>query len=190
MQMSEKRPTQGMSVNGAGGDYRNLIIPTLRTNAVPPPTPDTKTRDAKKLPSPAQRPKADSDTTQDSAAISSSDTSPSQPGIDWNQQGQQVAATQAESIFKELKHLCDEAALHNEHRPECRKYKTPEPWVPEPNKFGVAGGLPYVRLGKRCVSGLGFFGCGVGKLPEANGYVLEDMRDPDRPRSSVTDPNQ
>jgi hypothetical protein len=176
--------------NAASLRLLDLFKPTLPTNAVPPPTPDTKTSAAKKLPSPAERAKVDPATTLDSAAISSSDTPPSQPGIDWYHQGQQGAGSQAESIFKELKHLCDEAALHGEHRPECRKYKKPEPWVPEPNKFGIAGGLPYVRLGKRCVLGLGFFGCGVGKLPEANGHVLEDMRDPDRPRSSVPDSNE
>jgi hypothetical protein len=111
-------------------------------------------------------------------------------GVDWDQEAQRVANSQADSIFKELKHLCDEAALRGEQPPGCRRYKKPDPWVAEPKKFGFAGGLPFVRLGKRCVLGLGFFGCGVGKLPEANGHVLDDMRDPDRPRSSVPDPNE
>lgn len=110
-------------------------------------------------------------------------------GIDWAQEAQQVANTQAASLFKELKHLCAEAALRGETPPGCRHYRPPDPWKPEPKKFGFAGGLPYVRLGKRCILGLGFFGCGVGKLPEANGHALDDMRDPDRPRSSVPDPN-
>jgi hypothetical protein len=111
-------------------------------------------------------------------------------GIDWTQEAQHVANSQAESIFKQLKLLCDEAALRGEQPPGCRQYKSPEAWVPEPKKFGIAGGLPYVRLGKRCVLGLGFFGCGVGKLPEPNGHVFDDMLDPDRPRSSVPDPNE
>jgi hypothetical protein len=34
---------------------------------------------------------------------------------------------------------------------------------------------------------LGFFGCALGKLPEADGTLFEDMDDPDRPRSSVPD---
>ncbi|HEY0745320.1 MAG TPA: hypothetical protein VGD63_01365 [Steroidobacteraceae bacterium] len=168
----------------------DLSVPTPPTNAGPPPQSDTKTYDPVKVPSPANRAKVDSATTRDPAAVTSPDASPSLPGIDWYQQGQQVASSQAESIFKELEHFCDAAALHGEHRPECRKYEKPDPWVPEPNKFGIAGGLPYVRLGKRCILGLGFFGCGVGKLPEANGHVLDDMRDADRPRSSVPDPNQ
>jgi hypothetical protein len=101
-------------------------------------------------------------------------------GADWDIEASTIANSQASAIFKELKHLCDEAAK-------------PPPWDPEPNKFGLTDGpglrLPFVRLGKRCVLGLGFFGCGVGKLPEANGHVLDDFRDPDRPRSSVPDPN-
>jgi hypothetical protein len=166
----------------------DLSIPMPPRNAVPPPEAVTKEHEAKKLPL-SDRAKVDS-ASLDSGAISSLDTPPSPPGIDWYQQGQQVATSQAELIFKELKSLCDEAALRGEHRPECRKYKKPDAWVPEPKKFGISGGLPYVRLGKRCVLGLGFFGCGVGKLPEADGHVLDDMRDPDRPRSSVPDPNE
>jgi hypothetical protein len=115
-------------------------------------------------------------------------------GVDWDNEGSTVANSQAASLFKELKHLCDEAAKRGDQPPPgCRKYREPPPWEPEPNKFGLTDGpglrLPFVRLGKRCILGLGFFGCGVGKLPEANGHVLDDFRDPDRPRSSVPDPN-
>jgi hypothetical protein len=44
-----------------------------------------------------------------------------------------------------------------------------------------------VRIGKRCVVGLDFSGCQIGKLPEADGTLFDDMRDPDRPRGSVPD---
>lgn len=65
--------------------------------------------------------------------------------------------------------------------------KPPEfDWAPE--QSGFSGGLPYVRLGKRCVVGLGFFGCAVGELPEPNGELFEGMRDPNRHDSSVPDP--
>jgi hypothetical protein len=161
----------------------DLSIPIPPSKPVPLPEAVTKAHEAK-------RTKVDSATSLDSAAISSLDTPPSPPGIDWYQQGQQVATSRAELIFKELKGVCEKAALRGEHRPECRKYKKPDAWVPEPKKFGISGGLPYVRLGKRCVLGLGFFGCGVGKLPEADGHVLDDMRDPNRPRSSVPDPSE
>lgn len=108
---------------------------------------------------------------------------------DWYEEAEQVAKSQAELILKDLKHVCDEAALRGEYPQGCRKYKKPDAWKPEPRKFGIAGLLPYVRLGKRCIVGLGFFGCGVGKLPEADKHVLDDMREPDRPRSSAPDRN-
>lgn len=58
-------------------------------------------------------------------------------------------------------------------------------WDPEPEKAGFAGILPFVRLGKRCVLGLGFFGCGIGKLPEANGELFADMDNPNTAEGSV-----
>lgn len=168
----------------------NLSIPMQLTNAVPPPKADTKTHKAKKLFLPVNSAKIESAASPEAGAISFSGAPQSQPGIDWQHQSEQIAKSQAESIFEELKRVCAEAALHGEQRPECRKYKEPDAWVAEPKKFGIEGGLPYVRLGKRCVLGLGFFGCGVGKLPQANGHVLDAVRDPDRPRSSVPDPNE
>jgi hypothetical protein len=61
-------------------------------------------------------------------------------------------------------------------RQRCVRPPSATQWKPEEEKFGFAGGLPYVRLGKRCVLGLGFFGCIPGKLPEANSHLL-DARD-------------
>jgi hypothetical protein len=114
-------------------------------------------------------------------------------GVDWDNEASSVANSQAASIFKELKTLCDEAAKRGDPPPPgCRKHRKSPAWEPEPRQFGFTDGpglrLPYMRLG-RCVVGLGFFGCGFGKRPEANGHVLDDFRDPDRPRSSVPDPN-
>jgi hypothetical protein len=127
--------------------------------------------------------------TLDTPEAPASDSLPLRLGIDWDQQAASVANSQAESIFKERKRVCDETARRGEEPPGCHRYRKPDAWSPEPKKFGFAGGLPFVRLSKRCVLGLGFFGCGVGKLPEADGHVLDDMRDPDRPRSSVPDAN-
>ncbi len=121
-------------------------------------------------------------------AAASPDALTVEPPVDWRDEAERVAKSQAESIFKELKHQCSEAALRGEFLPECRRYKNPDAWVPEPRRFGIAGGLPYVRLGKRCIVGLGFFGCAVGKGPEANGGLFDDLRDPDRPQSSVPTP--
>ncbi len=121
-------------------------------------------------------------------AAASPDALMVEPPVDWHGEAEQVAKSQAESIFKELEHECDEAARRGEYPPECRKYKKSDAWVPEPRTFGIAGGLPYVRLGKRCIVGLGFFGCAVGKLPAAKGNLFDDMREPDRPRSFVPPP--
>jgi hypothetical protein len=67
--------------------------------------------------------------------------------------------------------------------PEPERKPRPFEWAPP--RAGFSGGLPYVRVGKRCAIGLGFFGCGLGELPPANGKLFEDMNDPDRERSSV-----
>jgi hypothetical protein len=61
-------------------------------------------------------------------------------------------------------------------------------WQPEEKKAGFVGPLPYFRLGKRCVVMPPFFGCVIGKLPKGGGATLDEMRDPDRPRDSVPDP--
>lgn len=42
-----------------------------------------------------------------------------------------------------------------------------------------------MRIGKRCVVGLGFFGCATGTLPQANGQVLDEVKNTQRLRSSV-----
>jgi len=109
---------------------------------------------------------------------------PREPPIDWRGEGERAARVTAEKLGR------------SEHRPfgEPREpspgddQPPPFEWDPEPKTVGFAGGLPYVRLGKRCALGLGFFGCALGKLPEANGDLFEHMRDPNLPESSVPDP--
>jgi hypothetical protein len=168
----------------------DLRAPTNTSAAAPAIAVPSKapTQRNKKIPALEMRDNAVGDGAAPSAAVS--EALLSEPPIDWDGEGEQVAKSQAALIFKQLKRDCDESALRGEQRPKCRKYKKPDAWKPEPKKFGIDGGLPYVRLGKRCVLGLGFFGCAVGKLPEADGHVFDDMREPDRPRSSVPDPNE
>lgn len=69
---------------------------------------------------------------------------------------------------------------------KCAKAPTFK-WDPEPKRAGFSGMLPFVRIGKRCVVGLGFFGCGIGKLPEDNGQLFEGMGDPAAEQGSVPD---
>ena len=170
---------------------------------VPPPiaAPPNKTRDAPSAAS-AKRAEKDRDAEKDTGDFAISLGAPTAPlagelplrlGIDWDNEASTVAGAQAASIFRELKALCDQAAKRGEPPPPgCRKHQKPPAWEPEPKRFGFTDGpglrLPYMRMG-RCVVGPGFFGCGFGKRPEANGHVFDDFRDPDRPRSSVPDPN-
>ncbi len=49
--------------------------------------------------------------------------------------------------------------------------------------------LPYVRVGKRCIVGLGFFACNLGELPKPNTHLFDDMQQGKTPDSSVPDPD-
>jgi len=109
------------------------------------------------------------------------------PRIDWFREGQvaaAAAATDARSNRPETFSPAPQGA-----RKPCQPTKSSMEWK-EPN-FGMAGSdgglrLPYVKLGKRCVLGLGFFGCDLGELPKPNGHLLDDMHDPNRSRVSVS----
>lgn len=105
------------------------------------------------------------------------------PRIDWQLEAQRTAETMAPELLEQLKRKCE--AAEGPPPPECKERKHEFKWDPEPGVVGVDGLLPFIRVGRRCVVGLGFFGCGIGKLPEANGDLFEAMSDPDRPRSSV-----
>jgi hypothetical protein len=102
------------------------------------------------------------------------------PPIDWAAEQTQVAQSQAREHWTQLAQHCRDAEALHIHPPECHRYIEPEPWKPEEKRFGMAGPLPYVRAG-RCVLGLGFFGCAVGKKPPPDSHVFDGMRDPDRP---------
>lgn len=108
-----------------------------------------------------------------------------EPPVDWQLEAERAARAISAELGKELK--CDPSDRPWSLLPKCRKSKRPPEWEPETPRAGFDHLLPYVRLGKRCILGLGFFGCALGKLREANGHLLDDMNDPDRPRSSVPD---
>jgi hypothetical protein len=108
---------------------------------------------------------------------------PATPSIDWYREAEIVAREAAAT--PPARKGCDEAPRPGSLRPRCRKDPAEFLWDPEPRRFGLAGGIPYVRLGP-CVLALIAFGCGIGKT-EANGALFKDMRHPDRPTSSVPD---
>jgi hypothetical protein len=111
---------------------------------------------------------------------------PSADAIDWGLEAETVAKSMAPGMIKELRRKCVEAEQRAQALPEgCRKRSNAKEWEPEPKRAGVIGLLPYVRLGK-CVVGLGFGGCAIGKQ-RPDGTLLDDMLNPDRPVSSVPD---
>lgn len=106
--------------------------------------------------------------------------------IDWGREAETVAKSMTPGMIKDLRRKCVEAEQRAQAPPEgCRKRSDAKVWEPEPKRAGVVGFLPYVRLGK-CIVGLGFWGCAIGKQ-SPDGTLLDDMRNPDRPLSSVPD---
>jgi hypothetical protein len=122
----------------------------------------------------------------ESSAIDAPDDPEGIPKIDWQREREITANSMAPKLLKEQQRKCAEAARTGAATPPgCKKRSYETDWEPEPKRAGMQGLIPFVRIGKRCVVGLGFFGCAIGKLPEADGTLFKDMRDPNRPRSSV-----
>jgi hypothetical protein len=106
--------------------------------------------------------------------------------IDWDREATRVARLSAEAN-NHAKQDCDEAGQPGSPVPKCPKTKQGFEWHPEPKTVEFSGLLPYVRVGNRCVVGLGFFGCAIGQIPAANGQLFNGMSDPNRAKSSVPD---
>jgi hypothetical protein len=104
------------------------------------------------------------------------------PNVDWYREAEEAARSAAGGPAPAARPGSGDHP-HSPYR-ECK----PQPqfaWNPEPKTVDIAGGLPFVRIGKRCVIGLGFFGCAIGELPKANGQLLEPAREENVPRTSV-----
>jgi hypothetical protein len=152
------------------------------------PDPATETSQLASVPLFAPRlppPEIDSESTAITLPEETEQDAPGTNAIDWNLEAARSARAVVERGAKSReKHI-------GEHRPSpFREKKKPKEfeWDPEPPKAGFAAGfIPFVRIGQRCVVGLGFFGCNLSKLPEANGHLFDGMHDPDRQRSSVPD---
>jgi hypothetical protein len=112
---------------------------------------------------------------------------PSAP-IDWNAQATEAAAAVVDKAIRQETRKCDPSDSPSSFLPRCEPRSYEFKWNPDP-KVGFSGGLPYVRVGERCVIGLPFFACGIGRLPPANGDLFEGMSDAERDRSSVPSPN-
>ncbi len=111
-------------------------------------------------------------------------TAPSTPPTDWEREG--AISAEANAHAPPPERTCDDAELPDPWRPKCKKAPRASPWEPELPRVGVQGLIPYAQLGEHCVVGLGFFGCSLGTRPP-NGHLFDEMKSPDRLRSSVPD---
>ncbi len=110
------------------------------------------------------------------------------PRVDWQREAQVAVAAAARGVQSAGSNTGAFSPPPQAQRKPCVSPKSSMEW--KPPRVGMAGSdgglhLPYVVLGKRCVLGLGFFGCALGELPPANGHLLDDMHDPNRSRRSV-----
>jgi hypothetical protein len=109
----------------------------------------------------------------------------SSPTIDWAAQATEAAAAVVDKTIRDETRKCDPEDRPKSFLPPCHPKVKPFEWNPNAARVGFSNGLPFVRVGERCVIGLGFFGCGFGDPPPANGDLFEAMDDPERERSSV-----
>jgi hypothetical protein len=152
--------------------YFELPAPTSgpdRTSARPPGAPRALPRQA-----PSEGP--------------SSAPSPASPEIpshgEWDRAAQDAARNLVSGMARGAQRKCEESATPDSVVPLCRKHPRRFEWNEEPERAGFENGLPYLRLG-RCILVLGIIGCPVGAGPEASGHLFDDLKDPDRERSSV-----
>ena len=151
----------------------------------PPPSAAGAVRPARAttLPPPPQQPPpvapAASPTAIDPAATGASH-------IDWAHEAERVART-THTPAPPPRTDCEDTDRPGAMKPRCTPRHLSFGWGHEPRTVEFDGGLPFVRLGKRCLIGLGFFGCAIGKLPDANGHLFDERNAADRPTSSVPD---
>jgi hypothetical protein len=126
---------------------------------------------------------SDADSEQEAVSPESPRALAAESAIDWGAEAQR-SARRAAAAEKGPRARAFGTIPESPYRP-CAKRESSFTWDPEPKKAGFAGGLPYVRVGKRCIVGLGFFGCEIGALTPANGTLLDDMKTDYRERSSV-----
>ena len=180
------------------------LFPGLRSRDVPQPDAESRSvltlldlstvEEVEKPPVEAPKPIVSGVTVppEPSSAITSDDSTPqeSEPSkapVDWYAEAEHVAKDKAAELIAKRPRPCEDSPRPGSLRAKCKRDGTQAHWEPEPKKFGVEGGLPYIRLGKRCLVGLGFFGCALGKLPEADGTLFDGMKDQDWDHSSVPD---
>jgi hypothetical protein len=126
---------------------------------------------------------------QSSPEVQSAPPPETTPRVDWSREGAIAAAAISKAEATAASKPSTFSTPPNEMRKPCQPKESSMKW--KPPRVGMAGTegglhLPYVAIGKRCVIGLGFFGCALGELPQVNGHLLDDMYDPNRSHTSVS----
>ena len=107
--------------------------------------------------------------------------------MDWYSQGARAADEIADAAARRSQSECEKPRKAGVPQWKCKEAPHRFEWNPEPKRVGFDGIFPYVRLGKRCVVAVGFFGCTLDELPEGNGHLFDHLHEPDRLHSSVPD---
>ena len=110
-----------------------------------------------------------------------------QAHIDWDLEAEVAADDWVGELARHERRKCDDSDKRGSWLPKCRTHPSSFEWNAEPQRAGFENGLPYVRLGTRCILILGIVGCALGAAPPADGHLFDDLKDPDRDRSSVPD---
>jgi hypothetical protein len=96
------------------------------------------------------------------------------PAINWREEGNRAAnnAIAAQEAADALKF----SEGSKRPRKKCVKPTLPQ-WRKETSKYGIAGGLPYMRFhNDRCILVLLFVGCGFGADPKAESHLFDNMQ--------------
>ena len=110
-------------------------------------------------------------------------TTPSPTAIDWLAESKAAGARLAAQLQREPKHPF---TIRPDPRFKvCKKKKSHFEWDAEVNETPLARAWPKFKAGKHCLIVPPFFSCTLEDPPPPNGKLLDDMRKPDRPRSSV-----
>jgi hypothetical protein len=109
------------------------------------------------------------------------------PPPDWDRDAHRAADAVVSDLARREHRKCDDSDKPGSWLPKCKKHAPAFGWSDQHRAGFTSEGLPYVRLGKRCVVVMGLLGCALGALPEANGQLFDGLKDPDRDRSSVPD---
>jgi hypothetical protein len=108
------------------------------------------------------------------------------PPVDWERDARSAADTIVADMARREHRWCNDSDKPGSWLPKCKRHPPAFGWS-DNHRAGFTNGLPYIRLGRRCMLVAGFLGCALGALPEANGHLFDGLKDPDRDRSSIPD---